>query len=127
MLRMRIFKLLILFALISLNGLSQNSQSAISQNINTEQMTQNELNDLDNLLKLYLEQKEQVFEIIHGILIKNKQVKSMKLIEADKKGILQRNNKAKIDMIYDLLNETQKPFYKKHLAAQSSPEVLFER
>jgi hypothetical protein len=127
MLRMRIFKLLILFALISLNGLSQNSQSAISQNINTEQMTQNELNDLDNLVNLSLEQKEQVFEIIHGILIKNKQVQSMKLIEADKKGILQRNNKAKIDMIYDLLNGTQKPLYKKHLAAQSSSEVLLER
>ena len=54
---MRIFKLLILFAFISLNGLSQNSQSAISQNINTEQMTQNELNDLDNLVNLSLEQK----------------------------------------------------------------------
>jgi hypothetical protein len=51
----------------------------------------------------------------------------MKLIEADKKGILQRNKKAKIDMIYNLLNETQKPLYKKHLAAQSSPEVLLER
>ena len=124
---MRIFKLLILFALISLNGLSQNSQPAISQNINTEKMTQNELNDLDNLVNLSIEQKEQVFEIIHGILIKNKQVQSMKLIEADKKGILQRNNKAKIDMIYDLLNGTQKPLYKKHLAAQSSSEVLLER
>ena len=124
---MRMFKLLILFVLISLNGLGQNNQSTINQNTNTEQMTQNELNDLDNLVNLSLEQKEQVFEIIHGILIKNKQVKSMKLIEADKKGILQRNNKAKIDMIYDLLNGTQKPLYKKHLAAQSSTEVLLER
>jgi len=124
---MRMFKLLILFVLISLNGLGQNNQSTINQNTNTEQMTQNELNDLDNLVNLSLEQKEQVFEIIHGILIKNKQVKSMKLIEADKKGILQRNNKAKIDMIYDLLNGTQKPLYKKHLAAQSSSEVLLER
>ena len=124
---MRMFKLLILFVLISLNGLGQNNQSTINQNTNTEQMTQNELNDLDNLVNLSLEQKEQVFEIIHGILIKNKQVKSMKLIEADKKGILQRNKKAKIDMIYNLLNETQKPLYKKHLAAQSSPEVLLER
>lgn len=124
---MRIFKLLILFVLISLNGLSQNNQSAINKSINTEKMTQNELNDLDNLVNLSLEQKEQVFEIVHGILIKNKQVKSMKLIEADKKGILQQNNKAKIDMIYDLLNGTQKPLYKKYLAAQSSPEVLLER
>ena len=124
---MRIFKLLILFVLISLNGLGQNNQSTINQNINTEQMTQNELNDLDNLVNLSFEQKEQVFEIIHGILIKNEQVKSMKLIEVDKKGILQRNNKAKIDMIYNLLNGTQKPLYKKHLAAQSSPEVLLER
>ena len=124
---MRMFKLLILFVLISLNGLGQNNQSTINQNTNTEQMTQNELNDLDNLVNLSLEQKEQVFEIIHGILIKNEQVQSMKLIEADKKGILQRNKKAKIDMIYNLLNETQKPLYKKHLAAQSSPEVLLER
>lgn len=124
---MRMFKLLILFVLISLNGLGQNNQSTINQNTNTEQMTQNELNDLDNLVNLSLEQKEQVFEIIHGILIKNEQVQSMKLIEADKKGILQRNNKAKIDMIYDLLNGTQKPLYKKHLAAQSSSEVLLER
>ena len=124
---MRILKLLILFVFISLNGLSQNTQTNSSQYINIEQLTQNELNELDNLLKLSLEQKEQVFEITHGILIKNKQVKSMKLIEADKKGILQRNNKAKIDMIYDLLNETQKPLYKKHLAAKSSPEVLLER
>ena len=124
---MRMFKLLILFVLISLNGLGQNNQSTINQNTKTEQMTQNELNDLDNLVNLSLEQKEQVFEIIHGILIKNEQVKSMKLIEADKKGILQRNKKAKIDMIYNLLNETQKPLYKKHLAAQSSPEVLLER
>ena len=127
MLKMRMFKLLILFVLISLNGLGQNNQSTINQNTNTEQMTQNELNDLDNLVNLSLEQKEQVFEIIHGILIKNEQVQSMKLIEADKKGILQRNKKAKIDMIYNLLNETQKPLYKKHLAAQSSPEVLLER
>ena len=124
---MRMFKLLILFVLISLNGLGQNNQSTINQNTKTEQMTQNELNDLDNLVNLSLEQKEQVFEIIHGILIKNKQVKSMKLIEADKKGILQRNKKAKIDMIYDLLNGTQKPLYKKHLAAQPSSEVLLER
>ena len=124
---MRMFKLLILFVLISLNGLGQNNQSTINQNTNTEQMTQNELNDLDNLVNLSLEQKEQVFEIIHGILIKNKQVQSMKLIEADKKGILQRNNKAKIDMINDVLSGTQKTLYKKHLAAQSFPEVLLER
>lgn len=124
---MRIIKLLILFVLISINGLSQIKQTSLNQDFNTEEMTQNELDDLDNLLNLSIEQKEQVFEIIRGILIKNKQVKSMKLIEADKKDILQRNNKAKIDMIYDLLNGMQKPLYKKHLATQSSPEVLLER
>ena len=123
---MRIIKLLTLFVLISINGLSQNNQSIENQNINIEQMSQNELDDLDNLLNLSLEQKEQVFEIIHGVLIKNKQVKSMKLIEADKKDILQRNSKAKIDMIYDLLNGTQKPLYKKHLATQVSPEGLVD-
>lgn len=124
---MRIFKLLILFVFISLKGLSQNNQPIVNEIINIEQMTQNELDDLDNLVNLSLEQKEQVFEIIHGILIKNKQVKSMKLIEADKKGILRRNNKAKIDMINDVLSGTQKTLYKKHLAAQSFPEVLLER
>jgi hypothetical protein len=123
---MRIIKLLTLFVLISINGLSQNNQSIENQNINIEQMSQNELDDLDNLLNLSLEQKEQVFEIIRGVLIKNKQVKSMKLIEADKKDILQRNSKAKIDMIYDLLNGTQKPLYKKHLATQVSPEGLVD-
>ena len=123
---MRIIKLLTLFVLISINGLSRNNQSIENQNINIEQMSQNELDDLDNLLNLSLEQKEQVFEIIRGVLIKNKQVKSMKLIEADKKDILQRNSKAKIDMIYDLLNGTQKPLYKKHLATQVSPEGLVD-
>ena len=123
---MRIIKLLTLFVLISINGLSQNNQSIENQNINIEQLSQNELDDLDNLLNLSLEQKEQVFEIIRGVLIKNKQVKSMKLIEADKKDILQRNSKAKIDMIYDLLNGTQKPLYKKHLATQVSPERLVD-
>ena len=123
---MRIIKLLTLFVLISINGLSQNNQSIENQNINIEQMSQNELDDLDNLLNLSLEQKEQVFEIIRGVLIKNNQVKSMKLIEADKKDILQRNSKAKIDMIYDLLNGTQKPLYKKHLATQVSPEGLVD-
>lgn len=124
---MRIFKLLILFVFISLKGLSQNNQPIVNEIINIEQMTQNELDDLDNLVNLSLEQKEQVFEIIHGILIKNKQVKSMKLIQADKKGILRLNNKAKIDMINDVLSGTQKTLYKKHLAAQSFPEVLLER
>ena len=123
---MRIIKLLTLFVLISINGLSQNNQPIENHNINIEKMSQNELDDLDNLLNLSLEQKEQVFEIIRGVLIKNKQVKSMKLIEADKKDILQRNSKAKIDMIYDLLNETQKPLYKKHLATQVSPEGLVD-
>ncbi len=123
---MRIIKLLTLFVLISINGLSQNNQSIENQNINIEQMSQNELDDLDNLLNLSLEQKEQVFEIIRGVLIKNNQVKSMKLIEADKKDILQRNSKAKIDMIYDLLNGTQKPLYKKHLATKVSPEGLVD-
>ena len=121
---MRIIKLLTLFVLISINGLSQNNQSIENQNINIEQMSQNELDDLDNLLNLSLEQKEQVFDIIHGVLIKNKQVQSMKLIEADKKDILARNNNAKINMIKNVLIGKQMPLYTQYLANQVTMEGL---
>ena len=113
---MRIIKLLVLFISISINVISQTDQLNENQVINIEQSSQNELDGLNNLLHLSPEQKEQIFDIIHGVLIKNKQVQSMKLIAADKKDILTRNNNAKIDMIKNVRIGKQKPLYTQYLA-----------
>ena len=121
---MRIIKLLLLFISISINGISQIDQLNQNQVINIEQISQNELDELNSLLQLSPEQKEQVFDIIHGVLIKNKQVQSMKLIEADKKDILARNNNAKIDMIKNVLIGKQIPLYTQYLANQVTIEGL---
>ena len=121
---MRIIKLLLLFISISINGISQIDQLNQNQVINIEQISQNELDELNSLLQLSPEQKEQVFDIIHGVLIKNKQVQSMKLIEADKKDILARNNNAKIDMIKNVLIGKQMPLYTQYLANQVTIEGL---
>jgi len=121
---MRIIKLLLLFISISINGISQIDQLNQNQVINIEQLSQNELDELNSLLQLSPEQKEQVFDIIHGVLIKNKQVQSMKLIEADKKDILARNNNAKIDMIKNVLIGKQMPLYTQYLANQVTIEGL---
>ena len=121
---MRIIKLLLLFISISINGISQIDQLNQNQVINIEQLSQNELDELNSLLQLSPEQKEQVFDIIHGVLIKNKQVQSMKLIEADKKDILARNNNAKIDMIKNVLIGKQIPLYTQYLANQVTIEGL---
>mgnify|MGYP003691419275 FL=1 len=121
---MRIIKLLLLFISISINGISQIDQLNQNQVINLEQLSQNELDELNSLLQLSPEQKEQVFDIIHGVLIKNKQVQSMKLIEADKKDILARNNNAKIDMIKNVLIGKQMPLYTQYLANQVTIEGL---
>jgi hypothetical protein len=121
---MRIIKLLLLFISISINGISQIDQLNQNQVINIEQLSQNELDELNSLLQLSPEQKEQVFDIIHGVLIKNKQVQSMKLIEADKKDILARNNNAKIDMIKNVLIGNQMPLYTQYLANQVTIEGL---
>ncbi|MDA7762155.1 hypothetical protein N8927_03050 [Crocinitomicaceae bacterium] len=121
---MRIIKLLVLFISISTNGTSQIDQLNQNQVINIEQLSQNELDELNSLLQLSPEQKEQVFDIIHGVLIKNKQVQSMKLIEADKKDILARNNNAKIDMIKNVLIGKQMPLYTQYLANQVTIEGL---
>ncbi|MDO7614151.1 MAG: hypothetical protein MUQ75_07915 [Crocinitomicaceae bacterium] len=121
---MRIIKLLLLFISISTNGISQIDQLNQNQVINIEQLSQNELDELNSLLQLSPEQKEQVFDIIHGVLIKNKQVQSMKLIEADKKDILARNNNAKIDMIKNVLIGKQMPLYTQYLANQVTIEGL---
>ena len=121
---MRIIKLLVLFLSISINGISQTDQLNENQAINIEQSSQNELDGLNNLLHLSPEQKEQIFDIIHGVLIKNKQVQSMKLIAADKKDILTRNNNAKIDMIKNVLIGKQKPLYTQYLANQITTKGL---
>ncbi|MDC1202745.1 hypothetical protein N8017_00140 [Crocinitomicaceae bacterium] len=121
---MRIIKLLVLFISISINGISQIDQLNENQVINIEQSSQNELDGLNNLLHLSPEQKEQIFDIIHGVLIKNKQVQSMKLIAADKKDILTRNNNAKIDMIKNVLIGKQKPLYTQYLANQITTKGL---
>ena len=121
---MRIIKLLVLFISISINGISQTYQLNENQVINIEQSSQNELDGLNNLLHLSPEQKEQIFDIIHGVLIKNKQVQSMKLIAADKKDILTRNNNAKIDMIKNVLIGKQKPLYTQYLANQITTKGL---
>ena len=121
---MRIIKLLVLFIYISINGISQTDQLNENQVINIEKSSQNELDGLNNLLHLSPEQKEQIFDIIHGVLIKNKQVQSMKLIAADKKDILTRNNNAKIDMIKNVLIGKQKPLYTQYLANQITTKGL---
>ncbi len=121
---MRIIKLLVLFISISINVISQTDQLNENQVINIEQSSQNELDGLNNLLHLSPEQKEQIFDIIHGVLIKNKQVQSMKLIAADKKDILTRNNNAKIDMIKNVLIGKQKPLYTQYLANQITTKGL---
>lgn len=121
---MRIIKLLVLFISISINGISQTDQLNENQAINIEQSSQDELDGLNNLLHLSPEQKEQIFDIIHGVLIKNKQVQSMKLIVADKKDILTRNNNAKIDMIKNVLIGKQKPLYTQYLANQITTKGL---
>ena len=121
---MRIIKLLVLFLSISINGISQTDQLNENEVINIEQSSQNELDGLNNLLHLSPEQKEQIFDIIHGVLIKNKQVQSMKLIVADKKDILTRNNNAKIDMIKNVLIGKQKPLYTQYLANQITTKGL---
>lgn len=124
---MRIIKLLVLFISISINGISQTDQLNENQVINIEKSSQNELDGLNNLLHLSPEQKEQIFDIIHGVLIKNKQVQSMKLIVADKKDILTRNNNAKIDMIKNVLIGKQKPLYTQYLANQITTKGLEDR
>ena len=76
--------LIFLFLLISTITLGQITEESNLDINSIESLSQNELEELDVLLNLSQEQKEQIYEIISGILIKNNQVKSMKLIEEDK-------------------------------------------
>ena len=105
--------LIFLFLLISTITLGQIPEESNLEINSIESLSQNELEELDVLLNLSQEQKVQIYEIISGILIKNNQVKSMKLIEEDKKAILERNEKSKSLMIMEILIGKQKTLYEK--------------
>ena len=105
--------LIFLFLLISTITLGQIPEESNLEINSIESLPQNELEELDVLLNLSQEQKEQIYEIISGILIKNNQVKSMKLIEEDKKAIIERNEKSKSLMIMEILIGKQKTLYEK--------------
>lgn len=105
--------LIFLFLLTSTITLGQISENTNNELNSIESLSQNELEDLNLLLNLSQEQKEQIYEIISGVLIKNNQVKSMKLIEEDKKAIIERNEKSKSLMIMEILIGKQKTLYEK--------------
>ena len=105
--------LIFLFLLTSSITLGQISEESNYEVNSIEYLSQNELEDLDELLNLSQEQKERIYEIISGVLIKNNQVKSMKLIEEDKKAIIERNEKSKSHMIMEILIGKQKTLYEK--------------
>lgn len=107
------FYLLFLLLLTSNISLGQISEEFNYEVNNIESLPQNELEDLDELLNLSQEQKERIYEIISGVLIKNNQVKSMKLIEEDKKAIIERNEKSKSHMIMEILIGKQRTLYEK--------------
>lgn len=105
--------LIFLFLLTYTITLGQVSEKSNYEVNSIEYLSHNELEDLDELLNLSQEQKEQIYEIISGVLIKNDQVKSMKLIEEDKKAIIDRNEKSKSQMIMEILIGKQKTLYEK--------------
>ena len=105
--------LLFLFLSTSTITLGQTSEESNYEVNSLESLSQNELEDLDELLNLSQEQKDRIYEIISGVLIKNNQVKSMKLIEEDKKAIIERNEKSKSHMIMEILIGKQKTLYEK--------------
>ncbi len=105
--------LIFLFLLTYTITLGQVSEESNYEVNSIEYLSHNELEDLDELLNLSQEQKEQIYEIISGVLIKNDQVKSMKLIEEDKKAIIDRNEKSKSQMIMEILIGKQKTLYEK--------------
>lgn len=105
--------LIFLFLLTYTITLGQVSEESNYEVNSIEYLSHNELEDLDELLNLSQEQKEQIYEIISGVLIKNDQLKSMKLIEEDKKAIIDRNEKSKSQMIMEILIGKQKTLYEK--------------
>jgi len=111
MITMKIFKLLALSLLISINSFSQSTEIPINQTINSEETSIVELENLKHLLDLNEEQVEKVSNILEGIDQKNSQVSGMNLIQEDKDAILERNQQAKSSMIVAILNEEQKILY----------------
>ena len=108
---MKIFKLLALSLLISINCFSQPTENTVNQINNTEENTASELESLKTLLSLNEEQIEKISNILEGINQKNNQVSDMNLIQEDKDAILERNQQAKAAMIVAVLNEEQKVIY----------------
>tara|TARA_B100001059_G_C17476235_1_gene399455 strand:- start:45 stop:386 length:342 start_codon:yes stop_codon:yes gene_type:complete len=108
---MKIFKLLALSLLISINCFSQSAENTVNQINNTEENTVSELESLKTLLSLSEEQIEKISNILEGINQKNSQVSDMNLIQEDKDAILERNQQAKAAMIVPVLNEEQKVIY----------------
>ena len=111
MITMKIFKLLALSLLISINSFSQSTEIPINQTINSEETSIVELENLKHLLDLNEEQVEKISNILEGISQKNSQVSGMNLIQEDKDAILERNQQAKSSMIVAILNEEQKILY----------------
>ena len=108
---MKIFKLLALSLLISINCFSQSTENTVNQINNIEEKTTSELEILKTLLSLNEEQIEKISNILEGINQKNSQVSDMNLIQEDKDAILERNQQAKAAMIVAVLNEEQKVIY----------------
>ena len=108
---MKIFKLLALSLLISINCFSQSTENTVNQINNTEENTASELESLKTLLSLNEDQIEKISNILEGINQKNSQVSDMNLIQEDKDAILERNQQAKAAMIVAVLNEEQKVIY----------------
>ena len=108
---MKIFKLLALSLLISINCFSQSTENTVNQINNTVENTVLELESLKTLLSLNEEQIEKISNILEGINQKNSQVSDMNLIQEDKDAILERNQQAKAAMIVAVLNEEQKVIY----------------
>ena len=108
---MKIFKLLALSLLISINCFSQSTENTVNQINNTEENTASELESLKTLLSLNEEQIEKISNILEGINQKNSQVSDMNLIQEDKDAILERTQQAKAAMIVAVLNEEQKVIY----------------
>ena len=119
---MKIYYLLALLLFISNTTLGQVEQATENESIDLNQKAINETNELNELLNLSEEQRAQVYEIIYGILIKNEQVHSMKLIEEDKKAIIKQNEEAKIHMIMNVLVGKQKPIYESHTVRSKHPD-----
>ena len=111
MITMKIFKLLALSLLMSINCFSQSIENTVNQTNNTEENITSKLECLKTLLSLNEEQVEKISNILEGISQKNSQVSDMNLIQEDKDAILERNQQAKASMIVAILNEEQKIIY----------------